>query len=321
MRSGNPRVLLVPRARPGRTADVATRAPLIGNQRHPARRIRRARRSLRAVGRVLEPGLVVAAILIIALVAAHWLRTTRLLGVTVVDVTGTRRLGENDVRAAARIEPGTNILALSVGDVEDRVRALQGVRAARVVRDLPSRVTITLEEREAYALMNRRGGDRLFWIDAEGHLVGPEQRPGAPSLPILTGVEGATPRMDHLMPDGLRTGLAFLRAVQRTGGRVARRISEIDVAGTDGPVLYLVDGAEVRIGTASWDERLARLDGVLADLETRGERATSVDLRFRDLVVLKPHKGAPTSPQSRAGGPAPLRRTTAAGRATPTEQR
>jgi cell division septal protein FtsQ len=54
-------------------------------------------------------------------------------------------------------------------------------------------------------------------------------------------------------------------------------------------VLYTVDGVEVRLGTDDWDERLARLEGVLAQVATQEVRY--VDLRFRDQVILR--KGQP----------------------------
>ena len=53
----------------------------------------------------------------------------------------------------------------------------------------------------------------------------------------------------------------------------------------EGPVLYTVDGVEVRLGAEQWDERLARLEGVLAQVAT--EDVNGVDLRFADQVVLK----------------------------------
>jgi len=52
-------------------------------------------------------------------------------------------------------------------------------------------------------------------------------------------------------------------------------------------VLYTVDGIEVRLGAEEWDERLARLEGVLAQIARAGEPVSAIDLRFRDQVVLK----------------------------------
>ena len=80
-----------------------------------------------------------------------------------------------------------------------------------------------------------------------------------------------------------RAAIALIRALLRTGTALAAEISEIDMSRPEGPVLYTVDGVEVRLGTEEWDERLARLEGVLAQVATR--TCTAVDLRFRDQVV------------------------------------
>ena len=69
--------------------------------------------------------------------------------------------------------------------------------------------------------------------------------------------------------------------------------------------------ALVRLGPDAWPDRLARLDGVLGELDARGERVVSIDLRFRDQVVLTPRPwGSPAGP---ARGPAVAGRRRAAG--------
>src|SRR5262249_13094070 len=177
---------------------------------------------------------------------AHAVRTTPLLAVRQVDVQGARRVPEGALRSAAGIEPGTNLLALEVGQVVERLEGVPGVRRARVVRELPDRVTLVIEEREPYALVNVAGvAGGLFWIDADGYLVGRERHAAAPALPILSGVELPADGADHPVGDRLYAGLALLRAVQRAGGRVVRRLSEIDVDHAAGPVLYTVDGIHV----------------------------------------------------------------------------
>jgi hypothetical protein len=96
--------------------------------------------------------------------------------------------------------------------------------------------------------------------------------------------------------------------LQRTSGRLAARVSEVDLARPHGPVLYLVDGIEVRLGPDGWSDRLARLDGVLGELDARGERVASIDLRFRDQVVLTPRAPAPSAGLARTAAPPGRRR-------------
>jgi cell division protein FtsQ len=248
-------------------------------------------------------------------VAAHWLTTTPALAVTRLDVVGARRVPEDAVRRAAAVSPGLNLLALDPGALAGRVEALTGVRRALVVRHLPGRVTVVVEEREPHALLNVGAAldreARLQWIDREGRLVANDDRPGAPGQPILAGARPVQADPDPVEAERLRAGLGLLRVLQDVGPRLAARISEVDVARPGDPVLYTVDGAAVRVGGEGWEERLARLDGVLAELAARGERVASVDLRFRDLVVYVPRdpaaRGDRETTTAGAPGPAPAR--------------
>jgi cell division septal protein FtsQ len=287
------RALSGPRARPVPPADLASRSRLMGKQRH---RARHAGRALRLLFRVFALGLTLTALGMAAYVAWDWLRRTPLLATRAIEVTGAQRLDEAMVRAAAAIEPGTNLLAVDVRASEVRVAGLPGVRRAHVVRHLPGRVTVLVEEREPYVLVNAGG---LHWVDAEGYLVTTDARPGTIALPILTGIAPASGATEP--SEALRAGLALLHVLQRTSGRLTARVSEIDLSRAQGPVLYLVDGLEVRLGSDAWVDRLTRLDGVLGELDTRGERVASIDLRFRDQVVLTPRVAAPAGP---ARGPA-----------------
>ena len=83
-----------------------------------------------------------------------------------------------------------------------------------------------------------------------------------------------------------RDALRLIRALLRSGSALASEISEIDMSRGDGPVLYTVDGVEVRLGTEEWEERLARLEGVLTQIARDREAVRAIDLRFRDQVVL-----------------------------------
>jgi hypothetical protein len=108
-------------------------------------------------------------------------------------------------------------------------------------------------------------------------------------MPVLSGLgpaelgAGGRPASERLL-----LGLALLRTLIRSGSPLLAQISEIDVAGPEGPVLHTVDGIEVRIGREEWESKLSRLSGVLAQLRSSGPSAAAVDLRFRDQVVLKP---------------------------------
>ena len=78
-----------------------------------------------------------------------------------------------------------------------------------------------------------------------------------------------------------------MRLLLRARTSLLGQISEIDLSRAEGPVLYTLDGIEVRLGKDDWEGRLGRLQGVLAQSASSGETPISIDLRFRGQVVLR----------------------------------
>jgi len=278
--------VISPRGSRARLEDLAERGPAISRQR--VSRVRLARRVTRrarwVVARAVPLGAGLAALAGTALVAG-WLLTSPRFAVTEVTVTGASRLRPEDVVAASGIGSGTNLFRLDRGRVIARLEALPLVRRAEMVRRFPNRVTLSVEERRPFTLAH---AGRLHWIDEQGVSLGPETRAVDPQAPVITGLSPA----DLAGPDGAPTprvaaGISLLRVLLRSETSLLRQISEIDVSRADGPVLYTVDGIEVRLGSEDWESRLGRLQGVLAQTRAGGEPVSVIDLRFRDQVVLK----------------------------------
>ena len=273
------RSALSPRAAAGAFEDLASRGRLIGRQRVDRSRLRRrvARRARVIAGRAGLVALGVSGLL------AGWLLKSPRFAVSSVEVRGQSRLSREAIETAAAIEPGSNIFTLDTREVVARLEALPLVRHAAVIRSLPNRVAIAVEERRPFTLVH---AGRLHWIDEQGIDLGPEARAVAPGTPVISGL-GA----DDLVPDApsgrAAAGLNLLRLLLRSGEGLLNSVSEIDMSRAEGPVLYTLDGVEVRIGKEDWEARLGRLLGVLAQLKASGETVTAIDLRFRDQVVLQ----------------------------------
>jgi cell division protein FtsQ len=273
--------LLSPRGGAGALADLGERTSLVDGQRvgHARRRARRARALARAavVVGVLLAGATAA------LAAARWVTTSPRFAVAGVEVRGASRVPVSRILAAAAITPGANLWTLDGRAVVARVEALPEIRRADVVRALPNRVTIVVEERRPFTLVHAA---RLHWMDEDGRVLGEERRAVAPGAPVISGLsEEELASMRTTPGPKARAAVTLIRALLRSGGALAAEISEIDMSRPEGPVLYTVDGVEVRLGAEDWDERLARLEGVLAQVAT--EDVSGVDLRFKDQVVLR----------------------------------
>lgn len=274
--------ILSPRRGPDSLDDLAERRTFIAGQRVRARRVPR-----RAVGLAL--GLALGAVLVSSQFALlHWFLTSPRFAVTRVEVRGPGWLSEAEAQALAGIEPGQNLFRLDAEALPGRLERLPRIKSVQVIRSLPNRLTLLIEERQPFTLAVHAG--RLYWLDEEGVVLGPEPRAVAPRLPLVTGLGRENPVAGpSVNVEKPRVAVTLLRAILRSASPLAAQLSEIDVGRADqGPVLYTVDGIEVRLGDERWEERLGRLEGVLAQLRAQGEPVESIDLRFRDQVVMKP---------------------------------
>lgn len=273
--------LISPRARAQAPAEWAERSALVAGQRVGARR--RRPRPVPSFRRVLPVALVLLLVAGVVAGAAHWVMTSPRFAVTAVDVRGASRVPVARILAAAGIEAGANLWTLDSRAVVARIEAMPEIRRADLVREVPNRLTIVVEERRPFTLVH---AGRLHWMDEDGRVLGEEDRAVAPEVPVISGLsEEELTSMRTAPGPKARAAIALIRALLRSGSALTAEISEIDMSRAEGPVLYTVDGVEVRLGAEEWDERLARLEGVLAQVTT--EDVNGVDLRFKDQVVLK----------------------------------
>src|SRR5256885_1579086 len=127
---------------------------------------------------------------------------------------------------------------------------------------------------------------RLLRVDEEGRLLGASPEAVVPQVPVVSGLsDDELASMRSAPSPKALAAIALIRALLRTGSTLAAEISEIDMSRKDGPLLYTIDGVEVRLGTEEWEEQLARLEGVLTQVADQDVRA--VDLRFRDQIILQ----------------------------------
>jgi cell division protein FtsQ len=266
--------------------DHGERSAFIARQRvgRAAARARRPRPARRWRRRLLM-GSALLVVFVLQILAVRWVLTAPRFAIAAVEVRGASRVPAERILDIAAIPPGTNLWRLNPDAVMARVATIPEIRRAEVVREVPNRVTIIVEERRPFTLVH---AGQLHWLDEDGRLLGEESQAVAPPVPVITGLtdEELASMRTAPTPKAL-AAIALIRALLRTGSGLAAEISEIDMSRREGPVLYTVDGIEVRLGGEDWEERLARLEGVLAQVTTREEAVSTIDLRFRDQVVLK----------------------------------
>ena len=279
------RGLLSPRTRVQALGDFGERSTFVAGQQ--VGRTRRRRR-VPALGAFLRR--VALALLFVSIPASvgavgWWFLSSPRFAVKSVEIRGAHLVSTARILEAARIPPGRSMFLLDPHRIARQVEALPEVQRADVIRELPNRVTVVVEERKPFTLVH---AGRLHWIDESGRVLGRESQAVTPPTPVISGLSEAELVSMGAAPNGKARGaIRLIRALLRSGSALAAEISEIDMADSDGPILYTVNGVEVRLGAEDWEERLARLEGVLAQPSARDGHIRAVDLRFRDQVVLQ----------------------------------
>lgn len=219
-----------------------------------AERDRSRRRTRLAVGLCL--------VVVASLVAGTgWLLLgSSVFGVETVDVTGTQRLGPDQVRDQAAIARGTPLARLDADGIVDRLRELPAVRAVEVTRDWPSTVVIRVTERQP-AAVQPRGRDWAL-VDRTGVVFGTvARRPRG------------LPRISAPVTEGAPALRATLDVLDALPAPVRDQVREVRAASLERLTLRLTRGRTVEWGSA---ERLDRKAAVLTVLLSRKARVYDV---------------------------------------------
>lgn len=202
-----------------------------------------------------------------------------------IRVRGGERVGGSEIVAMAGMNRGMNIWKVDPAAIERKVGRHPWVKRVLVRRELPRRVVIEVEEREAKAIVVL---DKLYYVDPDGFVFKEVEQGEKADLPMLTGLEQADLTAQvHTTRQKIRQALQL--ADMMAGGPLA--ISEIHFA-QGGLVFYpMAYPVAVQMGWGEWQGKLERLERVLSMWKDRERQLASLDLSFRDQVVVRLRKG------------------------------
>ncbi|MEE2854937.1 MAG: cell division protein FtsQ/DivIB [Actinomycetota bacterium] len=135
----------------------------------------------RGVVRGLKMLLATVALVIVGVGLALILYFTPAMAARNIVVVGTGVVTREEVLDAARVRIGTPLLQINTSQVADRVAAIRRVASARVQRQYPSALRITIVERVPVAVKDFPDGPHLFDRDGVDFATGPPP----PALPYL----------------------------------------------------------------------------------------------------------------------------------------
>jgi cell division protein FtsQ len=180
-------------------------------------------------------------------------------------VTGIGAVTREEVLDAAQVRPGTPLLQINTNQVADRVAAIRRVASARVQRQYPSALRITIVERVPVAVKDFPDGPHLFDRDGVDFAT-------APPPPGLPYIDVANPGPSD---PATKAALQVLTALRP---EVAGQVGRIAAPSVASITLNLNDGRVVIWGTTDRTDEKAEKLGALLTQPGRTYDVSSPDL-------------------------------------------
>lgn len=216
----------------------------------------------------------------------------RLTSAEDIVLTGNRYVSREEVLnvlgfpASGKLASGVNVFRLSLDEKKRQVESIPWVRFATLSRAYPHRLAVNLVERAPVAFVNVEG--RVKLVDGEGVLLEkPEQ--ASFGFPVLAGLDASGSVTERRARLALYD--AFSREVSSEASASGWLVSEVDLTDPDDLKAVLVQGREtlqVHFGHENFQERFHNLLALLPEVQKGDTRIDSVDLRYRNQVVVNP---------------------------------
>jgi cell division protein FtsQ len=208
-------------------------------------------------------------------------------------------LGVLDLSLTGNIKAGTNIFRISLEKKQGAVETLAWVHTATVTRILPHGLLVNITERTPVAYQNMNG--RVSLVDEDGmSLEKPEN--GVFDFPVIYGLENLSSL------DARRARMAlyldFIRQLGVEAPRSGWMVSEIYLADSEDLKALLISGqqtVQVHFGQKDFLPRFRNFLVLYPEILKSNGKLDSVDLRYKNQVVVDPQTSTPVVDGAAAG--------------------
>ncbi len=197
-----------------------------------------------------------------------------------------------------------NIFRVPMEQRRAQLEAMPWIEHATVMRLLPNRIRVHVEERVPIAFA-RQGGS-IGLVDANGVLLDvPPDAPGSYAFPVVAGIRAED--SPAARAERMKLYAAFARDMDSDGKGSSTQFSEIDLSDPEDVKALVPDGNSevlVHFGTENFLARYRKYQDHIVEWRSQYPRLSSVDMRYERQVVLQmPQKDATVAAAS-AGEPA-----------------
>lgn len=186
-----------------------------------------------------------------------------------ISVEGNEAVSSEEISEASGVE-GYSIFFIDPQKVAKAVASLPDLAEAEVRCRLPNRLSIKVQERQAYLIW--LSGEESYYLDREGFVLSPRHQTSL-SLTLKDLGGGSLRAGDRINPQILEAANIY--------GSLLPQVNSFDYSQDYGLAFTTEEGEKVRLGTGEDAQAKAALLYALEEqLKEKGIKAVVIDLRF-----------------------------------------
>lgn len=222
-----------------------------------------------------------------------------------IEIAGLHNVTRSQVMEVMGADIGRNVFFVPLDDRKKQLEEISWVDSATVMRFLPNRLKIQIQERTPVAFVQI--GSKIQLIDLHGVVM--ETPPGAAkkySFPVIVGMGEAEPLSTRA--PRMKIFGELMRDLDSSGANYSHDLSEVDLSDPEDVKVTANDpNGEVLIhlGSQNYLDRYKIFVSHVQEWRTQFQKLRSVDLRYDRQVIVNPdeEKSASTAlPRSKPAG-------------------
>ena len=214
-----------------------------------------------------------------------------------IEISGVHNASRAHVMEVAGADIGRNIFYVPLDERKKQLEQIPWVESASVMRLLPNRLSVTIQEREPVAFAQI--GSRISLIDSNGVVMGlPANRQTKYSFPVIRGIAETEPLSSRAAAmkiyNRLVSELGSGEAATSSANYV-KQLSEVDLSDPENVKVTANDPGGtmvVHLGASDFLSHYKIYVAHIAEWRQQFPNLQSVDLRYEGQVIVNPDKAA-----------------------------
>ena len=203
-----------------------------------------------------------------------------------IEISGVQNVTSSQVMEVMGGDIGRNIFFVPLAQRKKQLEQIPWVESASVMRFVPNRLRIEVQERTPIAFA--RIGPKILLVDAVGTLMELPARKKF-SFPVIVGMNSGEPVSTRAAR--MKIYRELVRQLDAGGARYSQDLSEVDLADPD-DVKVLANNREgevlVHLGSGDYLQRYKIYVSHVQEWRQQFQKLESVDLRYDRQIIVNP---------------------------------